>query len=365
MNRWWATATCALTLAGAGFTAATAATAQASGGCVPAPIHHGAPPRWSAAAWSDSSPGFKIPYALASPHAAAAAFLFAMPLRAGSPTDPSNKVLWVMRYPRHGMPLHIVAHLGGDPARVWRSTWPADSEPGEIYPSEIDLPAPGCWAVTLRWAGHIAHVDLQVAPDLPAHSRAARSATSGALPSCVSGTNGTCASTPALAALSRRPLRLPHAAASGACPVSPVNRLARFIGSGLGGGPAYPVLPAGTLRFYAASTSGPSIFHSATWGGTKLGWVVKPSYRGPILIRGGQIGGPQAVRFGGASTPVGEMALTTPNAYLPNEPPGWRAWATYARVQAGGCYAFQIDGTSFSDLVVFRGVPIATPPSGG
>jgi hypothetical protein len=131
--------------------------------CVPAAIHRGAPPRWTAAAWSDSSPDFRVPYALASGDAAAA-FFFAPRLRAGHPENPSNKVLWVVRFPRNGHPLQITARLGRDPAEVVRSSWSADSSPGEIYPSGVDLPKPGCWHVALAWGSHRARLDVQVHP---------------------------------------------------------------------------------------------------------------------------------------------------------------------------------------------------------
>ena len=129
--------------------------------CVPAPIHHGPPPAWTAAAWSDSSPGFRIPYALAS-NGAAGAFFFARTLRAGHPTNPSNKILWIVRFPRDGNPLTIMARLGTDSSEVVRASWPADSEPGEIYPSEVDLPKPGCWRLSLAWGPHRATIDIDV-----------------------------------------------------------------------------------------------------------------------------------------------------------------------------------------------------------
>jgi hypothetical protein len=128
--------------------------------CVPAAIHHGAPPPWTATAWADSSPDFRVPYALASGDAAGA-FFFA-PLRAGKPENPSNKVLWIVRFPRDGRPLDITARLGRDPSRVVRISRSADSSPGEIYPSEVDLPKPGCWHVALTWGSHRAHLDVEV-----------------------------------------------------------------------------------------------------------------------------------------------------------------------------------------------------------
>ena len=131
--------------------------------CLPTPVHRGAPPAWSATAWSDSSPGFTVPYTLAS-RDAAAAFFFAGALRAGHPTDPANKVLWVVRFPRDGHPLNITARLSTEPSNVVRISRPADSSPGEIYPSYVDLPKPGCWRLALAWGTHRASVDVQVQP---------------------------------------------------------------------------------------------------------------------------------------------------------------------------------------------------------
>jgi hypothetical protein len=36
---------------------------------------------------------------------------------------------------------------------------------------------------------------------------------------------------------------------------------------------------------------------------------------------------------------------------------GWSTVTVYTRVQAVGCYAWQIDGRDFSRVVVFRAVP--------
>ena len=150
--------------------AACGGSAQAPGGspsatagppCVPAPIHHGAPPAWSAGAWSSSSPGFTVPYALSAGDAAGA-FFFAHPLRSGHPSNPSNKVLWIVRSPRDGHPLTITARLGTDPSDVVRIQRPADSSPGEIYPSYVDLPKAGCWRLSLAWGPHRTNIDVQV-----------------------------------------------------------------------------------------------------------------------------------------------------------------------------------------------------------
>jgi hypothetical protein len=125
-------------------------------------VHHGPPPRWAAPAFGDSSPGFRLPYALASGDAAAA-FLW-VKLRAGHPDNPSNKVLWVMRFPRRRQPLNVTASQPGSGQPAVHAQWPPDSFPGEIYPSGLDLPRPGCWRLQLAWAGHRAWLDVEIAP---------------------------------------------------------------------------------------------------------------------------------------------------------------------------------------------------------
>jgi len=145
----------------------TAAASPAGGAmatrCVAAPIHHGRPPSWAAPAFVPSTGGYVPPYAV-SGNAAAAAFFFAPTLRAGSPTNPTNKILWVVRFPRDNQPLTIFGRYAANPAVTARSSWPADASPGEIYPSYVNLPKAGCWELTLNWNSHQARIDVEVHP---------------------------------------------------------------------------------------------------------------------------------------------------------------------------------------------------------
>ncbi len=140
--------------------------ARAGGGtdrpCTPAPIHHGAPPGWTAPAWSSSSGPLRTPFALTSGENAAA--FFWVRLRAGHPDNPTNKVLWVVRAPREGLPLVIEATPAGGHGGKVVIREEADSGPGEIYPSYVDLPTSGCWRLALRWGVHRASIDVTVRP---------------------------------------------------------------------------------------------------------------------------------------------------------------------------------------------------------
>ncbi|MGI8714376.1 MAG: hypothetical protein ACR2NR_14615 [Solirubrobacteraceae bacterium] len=100
-----------------------------------------------------------VPFAL-SAHGTATAVVFGYPLRAGHPTDPANKILWIMRQPRAGSSLVIHAQPLLAKAPQVTVTWPPDAAPGDIYPSYVDVPRPGCWRLTLRWAHHRDSIDL-------------------------------------------------------------------------------------------------------------------------------------------------------------------------------------------------------------
>ena len=128
--------------------------AYTSGGCGATPLLLGSAPGWA----SPANPP-PIRYALAK-REQIAGFLFGYPLMAGNPQPFSDKILWVVASPRGGMPLRLTGHPLDAVKPVVSSTWPADSTPGQIYPSEIEVPAPGCWQFTLSWNGHTDTIDL-------------------------------------------------------------------------------------------------------------------------------------------------------------------------------------------------------------
>lgn len=94
----------------------------------------------------------------------AVAYLFAHPLRSGHPDERNNKILWVMRKSRNGSDLVITAQPLGESTPTVTVRRPPDSRPGEIYPSIVDVPSPGCWHFTLTWDGNTDHVDLPYEP---------------------------------------------------------------------------------------------------------------------------------------------------------------------------------------------------------
>jgi hypothetical protein len=144
---------------------------------------------------------------------------------------------------------------------------------------------------------------------------------------------GTC--TGAVPAALRRPLKLP-ADDGGPCPIT------------LNAQPASPQeIPAG-VGFRSVSGS--------QWLIAGVTWMVPGGYTGPLLIRGGMLGGGGAIGFGTGTVPYDELQLLDAGRGAPRVVAGGRAWITYSRVRAGGCYGYQVDGTGFSEMVVFRAV---------
>jgi hypothetical protein len=82
------------------------------------------------------------------------------------------------------------------------------------------------------------------------------------------------------------------------------------------------------------------IYYPSDWSGNKVLWVAR-RYRGPVLIRGAQLDGPNELRF----SSVGGRS-----------PGGWQNRPSTTRLRAPGCYAWQVDGTTFSRVIVFRAV---------
>ncbi len=150
--------------------------------------------------------------------------------------------------------------------------------------------------------------------------------------------------------LRARPMRLPALAPGQACPVGGAKVVSPAYAPALGDGPVYAVVGAGILEFgYDGGFAG------SEWGGAKVLWVSDATYRGPALVRGHQLDGPNEVRFQSGANPMAKLQLSQDAwASSPQEQPGWREWPSYTRLRAPGCYAYQVDGPGLSEVIVFR-----------
>jgi hypothetical protein len=129
--------------------------------CGSTTVVQGSIPQWLDDAGGHNNPS-GLPYVIAHPDLAAG-FLFAYPLRAGHPENPANKILWVVRTPRNGS-LTIDGHPVGSALPTIHEILPANSGPGEIYPSYVDALTAGCWEFDLKWATSHAQVELNYVP---------------------------------------------------------------------------------------------------------------------------------------------------------------------------------------------------------
>jgi hypothetical protein len=116
--------------------------------------------------------------------------------------------------------------------------------------------------------------------------------------------------------------------------------------------------------------------------------MIDASYRGPVLVRGHQVHGTQVVSFQepttfsganfsnpGAPPPNPAAATVTIQGTafpfyteldLPAADPAyptvsWRMFFARTHIDSPGCYAFQLDGFTFSTVIVFRVLDAARP----
>jgi len=80
------------------------------------------------------------------------------------------------------------------------------------------------------------------------------------------------------------------------------------------------------------------------WYYFKVLWTSDPSYNGPVLVRGMQIDGSGEMRFSDSNPPDPDLYFTASHGNV--------ADVTYTRVNTPGCYAYQVDGINFSELIV-------------
>jgi hypothetical protein len=132
----------------------------------------------------------------------------------------------------------------------------------------------------------------------------------------------------------------------------------------LGDGPAY-VAFRGIPRLLDAFPAKKSRLAHSRWRAARTVWISAPAYRGPILVRGDRVDGPGRLGFGVTATPKWELRLPGGSweersrafrRWQGAAQRGWRFADAYMRVRANGCYAVQIDGLSFSDVIVFSAV---------
>jgi hypothetical protein len=121
-------------------------------------------------------------------------------------------------------------------------------------------------------------------------------------------------------------------------------------------GPVYGALLAGPPRIVYLSPQ--ATIGASHWRAVKTIWVSRPSYDGPVLVRGGRLDRPGDLGFGSSLRARDELRLPA-GSWRGLQPgrldarPGWRTAAIPTRIRAPGCYGFQVDGLGFSYVLPF------------
>jgi hypothetical protein len=148
-----------------------------------------------------------------------------------------------------------------------------------------------------------------------------------------------------------RPLRLPSVEPDGACPVSPRRKIATFA-SGAGAGPVYPThVEPWRVQFPPPDNS---LAVGTGWAVDKTPLLLKRTFHGEFVIRGGRIDRPGELGFSGPGIPRPYQALQFAANRSALQAAGLDGWGILVWFQSAGCYALQIDGATFSRVVVFR-----------
>jgi hypothetical protein len=157
VRRMWKAAVVACAALTLDFVAGAHSPAIASNdGVCSARVNHSVVPAWARAGFSSPNP--RVPYVLGR-SARIVAILFGYPLRSPLAPHRSNKILWVARTPattQTALWIHAQRMAGAKPVGAPIEHLVRDG-PG---PSYVNVPQPGCWRLTLSWAGRTDSLDL-------------------------------------------------------------------------------------------------------------------------------------------------------------------------------------------------------------
>lgn len=140
--------------------------------------------------------------------------------------------------------------------------------------------------------------------------------------------------------LGARPLKLPTLQPGSPCPISAQQDFAAGPGNklpGYGFGPG-PVFLSGQTQWFS---------------GVYALILVSPAYSGGVVVRGHQLDGTNGIPFRDQQG-EGDVVIA------PGSAGEWRSWGSNIS-GAPGCYGLQVDGDTFSEIIVFS-VTGGTPP---
>jgi hypothetical protein len=153
-----------------------------------------------------------------------------------------------------------------------------------------------------------------------------------------------------------RPLKFPTVSPGTPCPTSAGAEVETLAFGGIALGRGDPVRPLGPFTTDGIAKD-VSASMDPSWFGPKTLWYVVPAYQGPVLIRGSRLDGPGPVGFG--EQPLVSALIIPPGPTLNEASDGYRTSPGGTYVMRAGCYGVQVDGTSFSYLIVLE-IPAPT-----
>jgi hypothetical protein len=125
-----------------------------------------------------------------------------------------------------------------------------------------------------------------------------------------------------------------------------------FGGVALGQGPVRPIpAAAGDLSRGIVNLSTDT--GTPGWLAFKTLWFSVPSYQGPFIVRAKRLDGSGPIAFGESPTLA---PLVVPPGETVNSHAGYRTAPGGTWVKAPGCYGWQVDGLTFSDVIVVDAV---------
>ena len=157
--------------------------------------------------------------------------------------------------------------------------------------------------------------------------------------------------------LLKRSLHFPVVREGASCPATrgaPVATYTSYFGgTALGDGPVRVAIGnGGNLRRGQAQLGSTDV---PGWFALETLWFAMPSYDGPFVVRGEPLGGSGSIHVDGS--PTNASPLVVPPGPTTNTQHGIRVAPVSTWVTSPGCYGWQVDGLSFSYVIVVDTTP--------
>jgi hypothetical protein len=117
---------------------------------------------------------------------------------------------------------------------------------------------------------------------------------------------------------------------------------------------AYNVDDRTTMKAYTGDGHQPSVVAGTGWGVAKAPFLMKRSLRQPLLVRGGRPDGAGLLGFTGSAGRHPFNAMQFPAKRYNFRVGAFKGLGGPTWATASGCYALQVDGKTFSEVIVFR-----------